>query len=84
MTMQGNDIYAAATEDMDTLTFGSKLLLRGFNSKKEPITEINLDLILEGLKLNMDEFVDLCILCGCDYCDNLDGIGAITAFKLIT
>jgi len=31
----------------------------------------------------MDEFVDLCILCGCDYCDNIDGIGAVTALKLI-
>jgi flap endonuclease-1 len=34
--------------------------------------------------LNHDEFVDLCILCGCDYCDSIDGIGPITAFKLIT
>lgn len=49
MTFQGNDVHAAATEDMDTLTFGSKLLLRGFNSKKEPITEINLEMILEGI-----------------------------------
>lgn len=30
--------FAAASEDMDTLTFGTKYLLRGFNAKKEPIT----------------------------------------------
>jgi len=30
--------WATASEDMDSLTFGSKILLRGFNSKKEPIT----------------------------------------------
>lgn len=29
--------YATASEDMDALTFGTKILLRGFNSKKEPI-----------------------------------------------
>lgn len=29
--------FATASEDMDTLTFGSNFLLRGFNSKKEPI-----------------------------------------------
>lgn len=51
MTFDGSDVFAAATEDMDTLTFGSKILLRGFNSKKEPITEISLDLVLEGLFL---------------------------------
>lgn len=33
--------------------------------------------------MNHDEFVDLCILCGCDYCDSIDGIGSITAYKLI-
>ena len=29
--------YATASEDLDTLTFGSDYLLRGFNNKKEPI-----------------------------------------------
>ena len=37
---------------MDALTFGTINLLRGFNSKKEPITEINYDKMLEGLELN--------------------------------
>lgn len=35
--------YATASEDMDSLTFGTKVLLRGFNSKKEPIIHIDLD-----------------------------------------
>ncbi len=30
--------FATATEDMDCLTFGSAIQLRGFNSKKEPMT----------------------------------------------
>jgi flap endonuclease-1 len=34
--------YATASEDMDSLTFGSNVLLRGFNSKKEPIVQIEL------------------------------------------
>jgi flap endonuclease-1 len=29
--------WGVATEDMDALTFGSSILLRGFNTKKEPI-----------------------------------------------
>jgi len=27
--------------------------------------------------------VDLCILCGCDYTEKIEGIGPITAYKLI-
>ena len=23
----------------------------------------------------MDQFIDFCILCGCDYCDTLKGVG---------
>lgn len=39
--------------------------------------------MLKELDLNYDEFVDLCILCGCDYTDTIEGIGPITAFKMI-
>lgn len=31
----------------------------------------------------MDEFIDFCILCGCDYCDTIKGIGSKTAYNLI-
>ncbi len=30
--------------------------------------------VLEGLSLTPDQFVDLCILCGCDYCGTIKGI----------
>jgi len=33
--------------------------------------------------MNQDEFIDLCILCGCDYTPNIPGIGPIKAFKFI-
>jgi flap endonuclease-1 len=39
--------------------------------------------MLDGFDLNYDQFVDLCILCGCDYTPTVDGIGPITAYKLI-
>ncbi|KAG6474513.1 hypothetical protein ZIOFF_068450 [Zingiber officinale] len=31
------------------------------------------DKVLEELRLTMDQFIDLCILSGCDYCDNIEG-----------
>lgn len=75
--------FGVASEDMDSLTFGAKFLLRGFNSKKEPITQIDLNAMLEGFEMNMDEFIDLCIMCGCDYTHSIGGIGPIKAFKLM-
>jgi 5'-3' exonuclease len=39
--------------------------------------------VLEGMEMTKDEFVDLCILLGCDYCDKIKGIGPKNALKLI-
>jgi len=75
--------WATVSEDMDTLTFGSSYLLRNLNAKKDPILEICLEDVLSGFDLNHEEFINLCILCGCDYLKNLEGIGPVTAFKLI-
>lgn len=76
-------VYAVATEDMDCLTFGCPILLRDFTNKDDPVIEIKLEAVLKGLNLTMDQFIDICILSGCDYCDNIDGIGSIKALKLI-
>lgn len=40
--------------------------------------------MISELKLSHEEFVDLCILCGCDYLGRVDGVGPVNAFKLIT
>ena len=42
-----------------------------------PIVEINLKTALAGLQIDMAQFVDLCILCGCDYTDSIKGIGPV-------
>lgn len=79
-------VYAAASEDMDTLCFESPILLRHLTfseQRKEPIQEIFLDKVLEGLAMDRTQFVDLCILLGCDYLDPIPKVGPNTALKLI-
>lgn len=79
-------VYAAASEDMDTLTFNSPVLLRKLTfaeQRKEPIQEINLERVLEGLEMTYEMFIDLCILLGCDYVDPVRGIGPKVALNLI-
>ena len=51
-------VYAAGSEDMDTLTFSSPILLRHLTfseAKKMPISEIHLQTALEELEMTMDQ-----------------------------
>ncbi|KAI8138898.1 flap endonuclease 1 [Fennellomyces sp. T-0311] len=76
----------AASEDMDTLTFGSPKLLRHITfseQRKMPIDEFHLDKVLEGLGMDMKQFTDLCILLGCDYVESIKGVGPARAYSLI-
>ncbi|KIM77942.1 hypothetical protein PILCRDRAFT_824937 [Piloderma croceum F 1598] len=79
-------VYAAGSEDMDTLTFGGSILYRHLTfseAKKAPIMEVNLEKALEGLEMDMSTFIDLCILLGCDYLEPIKGVGPKSALKLI-
>lgn len=53
------------------------------DARKLPVLEFKLADVLSTLGLTMPEFVDLCILCGCDYADTIRGIGPKNAYKLI-
>ncbi len=91
--------YGAVTEDMDCLTFGSCVMIKnlfstqqtatvgpstpGLKPGQKPVYEINLATALEQLNITMDQFIDFCILCGCDYTETLKGIGPNTGFKMI-
>lgn len=84
--VKASKVYAAATEDMDCLTFGSPVLMRHLSAseaKKLPIQEFHLTRILQDMGLTQEEFVDLCILLGCDYCESIRGIGPKRAMELI-
>jgi flap endonuclease-1 len=78
--------WAVGTEDMDALTFGAPVLLRYLTyseARKQPVLEVTLSRVLEGLELDMKQFTDLCILMGCDYVETLPKIGKGRAYDLI-
>lgn len=78
-------VHAVATEDMDALTFATPRLIRHLSSGSgETTQEYNLEKVIQGLELGShDEFIDLCILMGCDYCDSIKGIGGKKGLDLI-
>ena len=86
LLVKSGKVYATATEDMDALTFHSSRLLRHMTfseARKMPIQEFVYDRVLSELEMSHEQFVDLCILLGCDYCDSIRGVGPKRAFDLI-
>jgi len=81
--MNDNIIDACLSDDMDFLTHNCKYLLRELNYHNNDCVEYNLEIILKELNLNIDQFIDMCILMGCDYTEKIPGIGPINAYKLI-
>ena len=51
--------------------------------RSDVISVIDLSVILKDFEMSYIEFVDMCILCGCDYCSNLPRVGNKTAFNHI-
>lgn len=87
LMVKAGKVFGVATEDMDALTFGANILLRHMTfseARKMPVQEIHYDKVLKGLELETNEFIDLCIMMGCDYCDTIRGIGPKRAFEMIT
>ncbi|PVH16696.1 flap endonuclease 1 [Candidozyma duobushaemuli] len=83
---KGGKVFAAASEDMDTLCYEPPFLLRHLTvaeARKMPIDQIEYSEALKGLGMDRSTFVDLCILLGCDYCETIKGVGPVTAYKLI-
>ena len=68
-----NFVDAVVTEDMDVLAFGTDTMLRKFSNKNKVI-EIDFKKILAEMKLNKEQFIDICIILGTDYCKPIKGL----------
>ena len=75
------------TEDMDTMAYGCPLLIRNCIDKKlkrkDIVSIFSYQKLIDGLGITQEQFLDFCILCGCDYCPVVPKVGNVTALKLI-
>ena len=81
-------VDAVISEDMDTLVFDCPVLVRSSIQKKvkkrhDSISIFSLQTLLNDIHLDHSQFIDLCILCGCDYCPTIPKIGYSRAFTNI-
>lgn len=74
-----------ASEDSDTIVIGSNNSVKVIKhfTKNDTMYLMKSEEIMESLQISSEQFIDLCILCGTDYNDNIKGIGPVTALKLI-
>lgn len=89
------DVWATASQDYDSLLFGTPLLIRNMTvsgkrkmpKRREYITVVpeivDLEKTLSEIGLSREQMVDLAILVGTDFNPGVKGIGAKTAKKLI-
>ena len=68
------------SEDYDMTTFGCNIFIRGIFNK---VTVYNLEEILQELELTYTQYVDMCILAGCDYTTTIQRIAIIGAYENI-
>ena len=90
------DIYAAGSQDYDSLLFGAPRLVRNMavtGRRKMPgakglyrtvnVEIIFLDEMLENLQIDRSQLVDMCILIGTDFNKGIAGVGPKRGLKLI-
>ena len=89
-------VWAAASQDYDSLLFGSPILIRNLTlsgRRRLPrsnryitvnVEEYHQNELLQALKLTKEQLIDMSILIGTDFNpDGVKGVGPKTAYKLI-
>ena len=78
-----NKVDLIMSDDMDILVGGAKHILRNFNINNNKILFYDINSIQKALELTEEQWVNLCILSGCDYCPRIPGVGVKNAYKFI-
>lgn len=79
---QNNIVNYFITEDMDFLTHNCKFVITKFSFTSKFYLYDN-QKMLNAIKLNRNQFIDMCILLGCDYTKTVKGIGMARSYPLI-
>lgn len=76
-------VDAVMSEDTDVLAYGSPFFLTKIDTYNDVCVELNYQEILKELKFRKEQFLDLCIMCGCDYNKNIFKVGPESSYKLL-
>jgi len=92
---RNGDVWACASQDFDTLLFGSPRLVRNMTStgrRRLPGGNryvsvdpeyIDLEMVLKSMGISLTQLIDMSLLIGTDFNPGIKGVGPKTALKLI-
>lgn len=78
-----NKIDYILSDDSDVLAFGAKRVLKNFCIKEEKCEIYKMEEILANLGVTLEKFVDICIMCGCDYTTKIRNMNCGKSLQLI-
>ena len=76
-------VDAVLSEDTDVLAYSTPVFLTKIDIYRDTCIRIHHKEILDSLELTGDQFLDLCIMCGCDYNKNIPKVGPETSYKYL-
>ena len=76
-------VDAVLSEDTDIIAYGAPVFLSKIDTQQDCCVQLLNTEILENLSLSQQQLLDLCIMCGTDYNDNIFRIGGHKAYNLI-
>jgi len=74
---------AVLTKDTDVLASGAHTMLCDMNLRTHEFTMIKLEKLLDKLNLEYESLLDLCIMCGTDFNNNIPNVGPVRSLAYI-
>ena len=76
-------VDSVLSEDTDVLVYKTPSFLSKIDTLNNTVTEINYREMIEELEFTEEMFTDFCIMCSCDYNNNIPLIGPEKSYNLI-
>jgi 5'-3' exonuclease len=79
-----NKVDAVLSEDTDLIAYGTPYILSKIDIYNKNVLILDMEILLKTLNFSKEQLLDFCIMCGTDYNNNINKIGNINSYKLIT
>lgn len=76
-------VDAVLSDDTDVFAYGAKTVLSSIDTVNATFVKTEMKDVLGDMKMTQSQFLDMCILCGTDYNENMKGVGPEKSYQYI-
>lgn len=80
---RSGEVDYTLSDDTDTLAYGCSNIIQMFKSSERYLVETDLETFLKTKNLSRDEFLNVCVLSGCDYLDRASNVHIETCIEYV-